>query len=115
MDIQYSWIIDQKICFFLFLIAWKVGQENIAEIITKHHSTKLHKFVCPFYLHTDKTPRSVLLVFLQPDLQGYVDSVYSKMEEFCKALLIPQIACLRGSRTRTTDIRMNKKIQNVIM
>ena len=48
-NMQCFCIRDQK-PFIIFLIAWKSGQENIADYFTKHHSTKNHKLVCPVYL-----------------------------------------------------------------
>ena len=62
--------------------------------------------VRPIYLQTDKTPRTVPLVLLDPDLKGYVDPADSKMEKFRKTFPIPQISQLRrnGVRTWTTDI-----------
>ena len=77
-NMQYFWICGQK--HFKSLIAWKARQENLADYFTKHHSSKRHKLVCPIYLHTDKTTRSVPLVLLNPPLKGYFDPVYSKME-----------------------------------
>ena len=71
------------------LIAWKSGQENLAEYFTKHNYEKHHKRVRPIYLRLDKTPRSVPLVLLKPALHGCADS---KMEEFQNTFPIPQIA-----------------------
>ena len=72
-----------------FLVAWKVRQENPTNYFTKHYSAKHHKRVRRIYLHTDKTPRSVPLILLKPEIQGYVDPVDSKMEEFRETFTIP--------------------------
>ena len=65
--------------------------------------------VRPIYLQTDKTPRTVPLVLLDPDLKGYVDPADSKMEKFRKTFPIPQISQLGGSRTWTKDRRTKER------
>ena len=79
MNMRYFWICDPK-TFKNFFIAWKSGQENIEDYFTKHHHVKHHKRVRPIYIQTEKTPRTVLLVLLKPDLQRCVDPADSKME-----------------------------------
>ena len=86
-----------------FLIVWKSGQENLAEYFTKNHSVKHHKRVHHIYLQTDKTPRTVALVLLKPDLQGCFDPADSKMEELWKTFPITRISQLRGTRKREND------------
>ena len=84
---RYFWIRDQKTLIF-FLIARKVGQENLADYFTKHNYVKLHKRVCSIYLQTYKIPRTVPLILLKPSLKGCVDTEDPNMEEFCKTLPI---------------------------
>ena len=67
-----------------FLIAWKSGEENLAEYFIKHH-----KRVRTIHMQTDKTPRKVPLVILKPDLKGCVDPKDSNIEKFRNILPIP--------------------------
>ena len=64
-----------------FLNARRSGQENIVEYFIKHHSAKHIKHVRTIYTNTDKMQRSVPLILLKFSLQGYVDKIYSKMED----------------------------------
>ena len=77
-NMQYFWIHGQK-TLKDFLIAWKSGQGNLANYLTKYHSAKHHKLVRTIYLHTVKTPRSAPLALLKTVLQECVDTEDSNM------------------------------------
>ena len=79
----------------------KEVQENLADYFTKYHYIKHHKMVRPIYLQAYKMPGTVLLVLLNPELQGCVDPVDSNMEQLRNTFLIIQIAWLRVASTRT--------------
>ena len=53
-NMRYFCIRDQKTLKH-FLIAWKAGQENIADYFTNNNNANHHKRVCTIYIHTDKT------------------------------------------------------------
>ena len=86
----------------------EIRKKNILQT-TKHHSVKQSKRVCPIYLFVDKSPRTVPLILIKPDLQNFVDPVDSKVEELRKTFPTPQIELLRVPRKRTKDKRITER------
>eukprot|EP00957_Ditylum_brightwellii_P051762 3925735-Ditylum_brightwellii.AAC.1 len=73
MNMHFFWLLDQ-IQQKNFDVIWRPGQENLADYCTKHHPTVHHQCICPYYVHTPKSPRYLPRALAPHILQGCVNS-----------------------------------------
>ena len=77
IDMRFYWVrdrVDQN----QFKVYWRPGKTNLADYVTKHHTSTHHQLMCPIYLH-----QAQYLKTLQ-DLQQ------SHTPLHCEGVLIPR-------------------------
>ena len=56
MEMRFFWVTDQ-VKNGVMGIQWHPGQENLADYKSKHHDSKHHKVVRPYYIQEDNSQR----------------------------------------------------------
>ena len=64
-------------------IQWNPGQENIADYTSKHHDSKHHQVVRPWYIQEDKSPRVLPRAENPSALRGCVGTVSNGYNRTC--------------------------------
>ncbi len=55
MEMRYIWLLDGKTQKY-FKFFYQLGQENLGNYPSKHHTANIHQHVRPYYVHTDRSP-----------------------------------------------------------
>ncbi len=50
MEMRYFWLLNSKVQ-KLFRFHYQLGQENLGDCPSKHHSANIHQHVCLYYVH----------------------------------------------------------------
>ena len=73
MEMKLCSVSDQ-VSLDIFQVQWHPGQENLADYQSKHHSLNHHVAVCPWYLHTEYSPRLLPSAIKPSILRGCVET-----------------------------------------
>ena len=73
MEMRYFWIVDQ-VDQGVFNVGWYPGLENLGDYPSKHHPTKTHRHVRPWYTHMKNSPRVLPRALAPSTLRGCVKS-----------------------------------------
>ena len=74
MEMRFIWVTDQ-VKSGVMDIHWHSGQETLADYKIKHHDSKYHQVVCPWYIQEDNSPRELTRAAKPSALRGCVGTV----------------------------------------
>jgi hypothetical protein len=74
METRFFWVHD-KVAQDMFALRWHPGQENLADLQSKHHVGSHHIAVRPWYLHVENSPRVLPQAVRLSTLKGCVGTL----------------------------------------
>jgi hypothetical protein len=80
MEMRYFWLLDGE-SQRQFKFYWQLGQENLGDYPSKHHTAEVHQHVRPYYVHMDKSPTLLPRAIKPSTRQGCAEilgDLYSK-------------------------------------
>ena len=95
MAVRFFWVTDQ-VKSGVMDIQWNPSQENIADYASKHHNSKYHQVVRPWYIQEYNYPRVLPRAAKPSALRGCVGTVSNGYNRTCP---IPR----KGSITTTCE------------
>ena len=82
MVMRFFWVTDQ-VKSGVMDIHWHLGQENIADYTSKHHDSKHHQVVVPWYIQEDNSPHVLPRAAKPSALWGCVGTVSNGYNIMC--------------------------------
>ena len=82
MEMRFFWVTDQ-VKSGVMDIQWHPGQENIADYTSKHHDSKHHQVVLPWYIQEDNSPHVLPRAANPSALLGCVVTVSNGYTQTC--------------------------------
>ena len=87
MEMRFFWVTD-PVKNGVMDIQWHPGQEKLADYTSKHHDSKHHKIVRPWYIQEDNSPRVLPHAAKPSALRGCVGIVSNGYNRTCPLPII---------------------------